>query len=166
MKEKNLLEGKRILIVDDEPDILETLEMLLSGCIVVRASRFEEAKELLESQYFDMAVLDIMGVDGYTLLDICREKKVTAVMLTAHALTPEDTVKSYMKGAAYYVPKDEMANISAFLEEILETQKKGENPWSRWLLRFGSFYEKRFGPDWQNRDKDFWDKFVERYKMW
>ena len=71
----NLLDGKRILIVDDEPDILESLEELLSMCDVVKAASFEEAKETLETQYFDMAVLDIMGVDGYKLLAVANEKK-------------------------------------------------------------------------------------------
>ena len=59
------LEGKRILIVDDEPDVLDTLADLLPMCVVTKASNFEQAKDLLESQYFDMAILDIMGVQGY-----------------------------------------------------------------------------------------------------
>lgn len=166
MTDRQLIEDKRILIVDDEPDILDTLESLLEGCSVVRASSFEEAKKNLESQYFDIAVLDIMGVDGYKLLEIASERGMTAVMLTAHALSPEDTVTSYNKGAAYYIPKDEMADIKTFLNEILEAQEKGESTWSRWLQRFGSFYEKRFGSDWQKKDKDFWDKFVKRYSTW
>ena len=166
MTDRSLIEGKRILIVDDEPDILETLESLLEGCSVVKASSFEEAKDLLENRYFDLAILDIMGVDGYQLLEIAGKRDVTAVMLTAHALSPEDTVKSYNKGAAYYIPKDEMAEIKTYLNDILEAHEKGESSWSRWLKRFGSFYERRFGPDWQERDKDFWEKFVKRYSMW
>jgi CheY-like chemotaxis protein len=163
---KNLLENKSVLIVDDEPDILDTLEEMLPECVVVRASTFEEAKDLLESRYFDLAILDIMGVEGYQLLDIAVKRGVTAVMLTANALSPEDTVKSYEEGAAYYIPKDEMADIGTMLNEILEAQEKGESPWSRWLHRFGSFYERRFGPDWQKKDKDFWEKFVKRYSTW
>jgi len=41
-----------------------------------------------------------MGVDGYKLLEIAVERKVIAVMLTANALSPEDTVKSLKDGAA------------------------------------------------------------------
>ncbi len=166
MTEKPLIEDKRILVVDDESDILDTLEALLTGCSVVRASTFDEAKNLLETQYFDMAILDIMGVDGYKLLDIANQRKVKAVMLTAHALSPEDTAKSYNGGAAFYIPKDEMVNIKVFLNDILEAESEGKNPWSRWLMRFGTFYEKRFGPDWQEKDRAFWDKFRERYKTW
>ncbi|MBW2205977.1 MAG: response regulator, partial [Deltaproteobacteria bacterium] len=98
MSDQTLLDYKRVLIVDDEPDVLETLEQLLPMCDVVRASNFEEAKALLETQYFDMAILDIMGVDGYQLLDIAKQRKVISVMLTAHALSPEDLAKSYKQG--------------------------------------------------------------------
>lgn len=41
--EDGFLHGKRILIVDDEPDVLETLEASLSMCDVVKATTFEEA---------------------------------------------------------------------------------------------------------------------------
>ncbi|MBW1774664.1 MAG: response regulator, partial [Deltaproteobacteria bacterium] len=87
MTNENLLEGKRVLIVDDEPDVLETLVDLLPMCDVVKASTFDEAKNLLETQYFDMAILDIMGVQGYELLKISNEKRVIGVMLTANAMT-------------------------------------------------------------------------------
>ena len=100
--DKTLLDGKRILIVDDEPDVLATLEDLLSVCDVVKASNFLEAKNLLTTQYFDMAILDIMGVDGYKLLEIANKQKVIAVMLTAHAPSPAimPTAKAsmHMKG--------------------------------------------------------------------
>jgi nucleotide-binding universal stress UspA family protein/CheY-like chemotaxis protein len=142
---KGLLEGKRILIVDDEPDVLETLAELLEMCDVTEASSFEEAKKLLETQAFDMAVLDIMGVDGYMLLEIANDKKVIAVMLTAHALSPEHTVKSFEEGAASYVPKDKMVHIATYLNDILEAQEKGKHFWWRWFERFGEYYERTFG---------------------
>ena len=159
MTSKSLLEGKKILIVDDEPDVLETLEELLSMCEVTKASRFEQAKELLEIEYFDMAILDIMGVEGFDLLEIARERDVIAVMLTAHALSPENIVRSYKEGAASYLPKEEMANIATFLEEVLEAKEKGKHFWWRWLDRWGAYYDKKFGPDWREKEKEFWEKF-------
>lgn len=158
MKTK-LLDGKRVLIVDDEPDVLETLDQLLSMCEVKKASTFEGAKELLEKEGFDIAVLDIMGVDGYKLLELSQEKDVIAVMLTAHALSPANVVKSFKGGAASYLPKDEMSHIAEFLEEVLEAKEKGKHFWWRWLDRWGSYYEKKFGADWQEDDKEFWEKF-------
>jgi nucleotide-binding universal stress UspA family protein len=156
---KSLLDGKKILIVDDEPDILESLAELLPMCDVVTTTSFEKAKELLETQAFDLAILDIMGVDGYGLLKIANEKKVTAVMLTSHALSPGNVVESYEKGAASYVPKDEMSNITTYLNDVLEAKEKGVNLWGRWLDRLGSFFTRRFGPDWQDEHRSFWERF-------
>ena len=157
---ESMLEGKKILIVDDEPDILDTLEELLSMCEVVKASSFQEAKKYLETQPFDFTILDIMGVDGYALLDIAREKEITAVMLTAHALSPQDTVKSFRGGAASYVPKDKIVDLPAILADILEAKKKGKSVWWRWLERMEAYYQKKFGPDWKKGDKEFWDRFT------
>ena len=159
MADKKRLEGKRILIVDDEPDVLETLEEFLTMCHVTAAGTFAAAKELLETQHFDMAILDIMGVDGYELLKIANERKVTAVMLTAHALSTGNIKKSYKEGAAYYVPKDEIANITEHLEDVLEAIEQGKSTWWRWYGKLAVFCELKFGPDWQIEDKEFWEKF-------
>jgi len=156
--ERHLLDYKRVLIVDDEPDILEVLEGLLPMCDVVRSTTFQEAKQLLETQYFDLAILDIMGVDGYGLLEIANSRKVIAVMLTAHALTPESIVRSYKEGAAYFVPKDEITKIVTFLEDILEAIEKGKPTWSRWFTRLGGFLDRKFGLKWQEDDKEFWER--------
>ena len=159
MSEYKCLEGKRLLIVDDEPDVLDALEEVLSLCHVTKASSFEEAEALLQDQYYDLVILDIMGVRGFDLLKIATEKELTAVMLTAHALTPENLVKSYQEGAASYFPKEQMSDIESFLNDILQAREKGKNPWIRWYDRMGSFFEKRFGPDWKKNDKEFWEKF-------
>jgi CheY-like chemotaxis protein len=156
---KSQLYGKKILIVDDEPDVLDTLEELLFMCPVVRAGTFEEAKQLLEQDVFDLVILDIMGVNGYELLDLVKRKKVPAVMLTANALSVKDTVKSFKQGAAFYVPKEEMGNIVTYLSDILEAQQKGGGLMDRWLERMDSYYEKRFGKDWKEDDSEFWKKF-------
>jgi len=112
MSDSNLLDGKKILVVDDEPDILDVLEELLSMCDVVKASTFDQAKGFLESQNFDIAILDIMGVDGYGLLHIAKQRKVTAVMLTAHAFSPDNLVKSIKEGAVSYLPNPTLRNTT------------------------------------------------------
>jgi len=156
MSTENCLRGKRILVVDDEPDILEALEELLSECKIEKASSFDEAWELLGNKYYDLAVLDIMGVDGFKLLSLANERKISAVMLTAHALSVEDAKKSFKEGAAYYIPKDEMANIEIILRDVLEAKERKKNSLESWLDRFDSFFENKFGPDWKKGDKEFW----------
>jgi DNA-binding response OmpR family regulator len=163
MTKENLLEGKRVLIVDDEPDVLETLQALLSMCHIIKAAGFEAASRILQQEDIDITILDIMGVDGYGLLDLANKRKIPAIMLTAHALSPEETVKSYKSGAAYYVPKDKMGDIVLYLHDVLEARKKGQSTWGRWLGRFSIYYEKVFGPDWKDHDKEFWKKFLKHY---
>lgn len=161
MTENDLLAGKKILIVDDEPDILATLEEFLTMCDVVKATTFDKAKNLLETQDFDLAILDIMGVKGYDLLEVANKKGVIAVMLTAHALTPNNIVKSYKEGAAYFVPKEEMARITLFLNDVLNAKEKGKSTWLNWLVRLTeAYWTKKFGPDWKSKDKEFWEDFL------
>ena len=157
-KKEDLLKGKKILIVDDEPDVLDTLEDLLSDCDVKKARTFEEAKRQLETQLFDMTVLDIMGVNGYELLEIAVKKKVTAVMLTAHALSPEDTMKSFRGGAAYYVPKDKIAEMPEILANILDLKSQGKNTWMPFVGWAEAYYSAKFGPKWEKSKKELQEK--------
>jgi len=165
MSDTSLLDGKRVLVVDDEPDILEVLEELLEMCDVVTASTFEKAKELLESSDFDIAILDIMGVDGYGLLDIANKKEIPAVMLTAHAFTADNLVRTIREGAYSYIPKEELSNINVYLIDALRAREKGENPWSAWQDRLpSSYFERRWGSAWKDVDKEFWNQFKESIK--
>ena len=161
METEKLLRGKRVLIVDDEPDILDSLTELLSVCMVDRASTFEEAKELLESYSYDIVVLDIMGVKGFELLQISKEKGFPALMLTAHALNEETLKKSAEEGASYYVPKDEIGKIDVFVADVIEAVEKKRNPWVKWFDRLGPFFYERMnfrGPNWREDHKKFWDE--------
>jgi len=160
MTETTLLQGKKVLVVDDEPDVLDVLQELLDMCQVTRASTFEEARDLLEKERFDLAILDIMGVDGYKLLNIAKRRNITAVMLTANALSPDNLVKSIEGGADSYLPKEEMSRIATFLIDILKSQSKGESPWESWRRQMTSgYFDRKWGPHWKARNKAFWEKF-------
>jgi len=160
MEPKKLLRGKRVLIVDDEADILDFLTEILEVCKVDRASTFEEAKEMLENNYYDAAVLDIMGVRGYELLDIAKKKNIPTLMLTAHALSKENLKKSFEKGADFYVPKDEMSKVDIYLADILEAREKKKNVWVKWYERLSGFCDRRFGPNWRDDNPDFWKNLL------
>ena len=160
MDPKKNLRGKRVLIVDDEQDILQTLIELLDMCKIDTASSFEQAKALLENNYYDMAVLDIMGVKGYELLDIAKLRDIPALMLTAHALSKEDLKKSIQKGASFYAPKDEINRIEVFLADVLEAKEKKKNVWAKWYERLSGFCDKRFGSNWRDQDTEFWDSIM------
>lgn len=151
------IEGKRVLVVDDEKDILETLLELLSMCRLDAASTFEQAKELLDSKYYDVAVLDIMGVRGYELLEIAKKRGRPSLILTAHALSERHLLESAKKGAAYYVPKDKINDIGMFIADVLEAREKNKNAWMRWFDRLGDFFDKKFGgTEWREKEEEFW----------
>lgn len=151
MSEKSRLDGKRILVVDDEPDILDTVADLLPMCHVTKAQDFVTAKEFLEREVFDIVILDIMGVRGYDLLEIATARKVTAAMLTAKAMSPENVIKSQKGGAAFFIPKEKVSDITVYLNDIFEAQEKGQSTWTRWLNRMADYFEEKFGPDWQKK---------------
>ena len=160
MADEKLLDGKRVLAVDDEQDVLDTLVDLLPMCDMVTAPSFEAAKELLESQQFDLVILDIMGVDGYGLLEIASRKNIPAVMLTAHAWSPDNLVRSIKEGAVSYLPKEELANIADYLHDVLTAQKEGRDPWVSWHERLpASYFERRWGAAWKDTDRQFWQIF-------
>lgn len=166
MKTRKLLKGKRVLIVDDEPDILDLLTELLSPCMIDRASTFEGARELLETEDYDVVVLDIMGVKGFELLDIARQKNTPALMLTAHALDKESLKKSAEEGASYYVPKEEISRIDVFVADVIEARENNKNPWVRWYERLCGFFDNnmRFsGPNWREQHKEFWDEKLKSF---
>ena len=159
MDPNKVILGKRVLIVDDERDILETLTDLLRVCRVDPASSFEEAKDLLDQHDYDLAVLDIMGVKGFELLDIANRRNIPALMLTAHSLNAESLRKSVKEGAAYFVPKQEIAEIATYAADVLEAKERNKNPWARWFKRLGSFFDVMFtGPNWREQEKEFLDK--------
>ena len=159
MDPRKMILGKKVLIVDDEKDILNVLTELLELCKIDTASTFEEAKDFLDRYDYDIVVLDIMGVKGFDLLEIAKQKGIPALMLTAHALTEDSLKKSAQQGAAYFVPKDEIAQIATFVADVLEAREKNKNPWVRWFERLSGTFDIIFtGPNWREREKEFWDK--------
>jgi len=161
----DILEGNSILLVDDEPDVLTTLSESLNQCDIETASTFESAKKLLESKRYDAAVLDIMGVRGFDLLEIATRKKIPALMLTAHGLSPENLSESIKRGAKSYVPKRKINDIDIFLKEMFFLQEKGIEKSGNWFTRLSSFFDKQFDHGWKNKDRKFWSEFERTYQV-
>jgi signal transduction histidine kinase/CheY-like chemotaxis protein len=167
-KEKQMkpspLEGKKVLVVDDEPDVLtivqEELQDTCKACRLDQASTYEEGLKKLATEPYDLVILDIMGVRGFDLLAAATQKKIPAVMLTAHALSPESLKRSIQMGAKGYVPKDALGGIVPFLEDALT---QGDLPaWRRALERLKDSFNLRFGVDWQKSEAEFWKELQER----
>ncbi len=100
--------GKRILIVDDEPHILRTLEDLLvaEGYIIYKASDGKRGLEQAESMLPDLIVLDVMmpKMDGFEVLK--RLKKSSKTMdIPIIMLTVKSTTQDVEQGIRLYAEK-------------------------------------------------------------
>ena len=150
MNDTKILAGKKLLIVDDEPDVLETLKELLDMCDIDTASNFEAAEKLLNQNKYDIAVLDIMGVNGYDLLEIANQNGIPALMLTAHALSSDNFARSILAGAKAYIPKEKMSDIAIYLADLLKVQEGTQKPFG-WFRRLRAYFDTQFGRDWLER---------------
>jgi len=153
------LNHTRILAVDDEPDVLETLKEQLEeydGLVLDTATDYQTAYHLIRSWTYDLVILDIMGVRGFDLLNASVSLGFPTVMLTAHALNPEALKKSIEMGARAYVPKEKLGEIAPFLEDVLTLSHKPG--WQRLFKRLGAFFDSAFGSEWQKDQKSFWQE--------
>jgi CheY-like chemotaxis protein len=161
---KSILNGKRILAVDDEPDILKILEEEIletcPECKLDNATAFETAVKMLESTNYDVIILDIMGVRGFDLLDLAVKKKFRAVMLTGHALSPEALKKSVELGARAYLPKEKLGEIVPFLEDVLKYDYLPG--WGRMMKTLDEYFNSRWGKAWEKSEEKFWKEFDEK----
>ena len=100
----------KILMVDDDPSLVKMISFLLKdeGYDVVSAGTGQEALQLLQQQWVDMVILDIMlprNMDGFEICRRVREtNRVPIIMLSARGST-EDRVKGLLEGADDYLPK-------------------------------------------------------------
>jgi CheY-like chemotaxis protein len=153
MTSESLLKDKMVLVVDDEPDILEIVGEVLSMCLVHKAGDYDTALQYLLSYNYDVVILDIMGVNGFELLKKSVLRGFPTVMLTAHALSPASLKKSIKLGAVSFLPKEKMPELPSYLEEVI--LRKGQSVWRRLFDELGDFFNKRFGLGWKERDKFF-----------
>jgi CheY-like chemotaxis protein len=159
------LAGKSILAVDDEADILETIEDILEEANVDTARDYESASEKIKKQTYDLVILDIMGVNGLQLLEESVARRFPTVMLTAHAVNPEALMSSIRKGAISYLPKESLSDLDELLNDLLGAYERGEAPWKLLFKKLGAYFDERFGADWKDSDKAFWSDFDQTYEI-
>jgi CheY-like chemotaxis protein len=159
---KSILDGKSILAVDDEPDVLKILEEeilpICPNCKLDKATAYEAAAKMLGSTDYDVVILDIMGVRGFDLLDLAVKKKLRVAMLTAHALSPEALKKSIELGARAYLPKEKLGGIIPFLEDVLTYEYAPG--WKRLYDKLKVFYDRKFESDWEKKTGLNWQEWT------
>jgi DNA-binding NtrC family response regulator len=148
---ESILDGKKILAVDDEPDVLGLLEDEIleaaPNCKYEKATTYDVANDKLKSNTYDVVILDIMGVRGFDLLNLAASRNFKVVMLTAHAVIPEALKQSFERKAHAYIPKEKLGEIVPFLEDIF---RYGYIPgWKRLLEKLKGFFDSKFTPGWE-----------------
>lgn len=120
----------KILIAEDEEPIANLIKMNLrrAGYDCVWAAEGERAADLMDSERFDLVLMDIMlpGIDGYELLEYARTLELPVIFLTALGST-EDKVKGLKMGADDYLTKPfEIVELLARVEAVLRRYHKAE----------------------------------------
>ena len=116
---------RRVLIVDDELGVRESLRMALKGTYEVTASgSAPEALEVLAASPADVVLLDIVmpGVDGMQLLEELRSRfpNLPIIMLTA-TRTVKTAVQAMKLGAFHYITKPfDVEDLRAHLDKATE----------------------------------------------
>lgn len=125
--QENLEKTRTILVIDDEPDMLQLLERILTaeGYRVILAADGVYGLSLLRDTRPDLILLDIMmpGPDGFTTLDSIRKFSDTPVIMVTAKRDLESLQKSMALGADDYIkkpfrPAELVARIHAKLRRV------------------------------------------------
>ena len=125
-----MADGARVLVVDDERQILRALKVILreAGYDVIEAATMEEALDRAAVRPPDAAIVDLMLPDG-SGIELCRRLRewTTMPILVLSAVGEEDAkVEALEAGADDYVtkpfgPRELVARLGAALRRAVET---------------------------------------------
>ena len=101
--------AERILIVDDEREIADLVALYLEneGFSVSRSYNGNQAQKLIDTEAFDLAILDVMlpDVNGFTLCRYIREKYNYPIIMLTAKVEATDKISGLSLGADDYITK-------------------------------------------------------------
>ncbi len=157
----SILNGKIILAVDDEPDVLTVLEEEIleaaPKCKYEKATTYEVAADKLRSNTYDVIILDIMGVRGFDLLELAVSRNFRVAMLTAHSLSPEALKRAFDMKARAYLPKQKLGQIVPFLEDLFKYEYLPG--WKHLYEKLKGFFDSKFESDWEKKTGLNWKEW-------
>ena len=126
------MEQKRILVVDDDLNVLKSLRVVLQleGYHVDSAETAAEALEKYETNFYNLALLDIRlpDMEGTELLTRMHRDKpqMMKIMITGYP-SQENAVKALNRGADAYILKPvEAEDLAKVAKEKLREQEEAE----------------------------------------
>jgi DNA-binding NarL/FixJ family response regulator len=142
MKDTGILEQKRLMLVDDDPNLIVLVKDYLEfrGYDVLTAENGRQALELLQKTIPDLIICDVMmpEMDGYTLVEHIREDPrtewVPVLFLSAKGQS-QDKVKGLTTGADVYMvkpfePEELVAQVESSLKQasrLIKHQSQNDN---------------------------------------
>lgn len=142
----------RVLVADDEPQMLATLSRLLAGAgyQVHTARNGTEAVRSLEASPYDLVLLDLMmpGLTGHEVMDRIQEKKIDTLIIVVSGDTSIESAISAIRRGAYdfvrkpYEPDEMLKRVhNALASRRLEVENRGmakrlrrSEQWHRYLV--------------------------------
>lgn len=125
------MKAEKILIVEDEPTIsdLINLNLKMVNYETIQVYNGRSALELIETEQFDLILLDVMlpEIDGFSIIDKIKHKDIPVIFLSAKS-SITDKVKGLKMGADDYIGKPfESIELLARVETVLRRYSKKNN---------------------------------------
>ncbi|WP_250124784.1 response regulator transcription factor [Chroococcidiopsis sp. CCMEE 29] len=139
MKETSIRDHKRLLLIDDDPNLILLVKDYLEfrGYEVITAENGREALEVLEHDIPDMIICDVMmpEMDGYTFVNQVRQDERTSwipVLFLSAKGQSQDRVKGLNIGADVYMvkpfePEELVAQVEASLKQAYRQRQQPGN---------------------------------------
>ena len=136
MKEPSTKEHKRLLLIDDEPDLILLVKDYLEfrGYEVITAENGREALEVLEQEIPDMIICDVMmpEMDGYAFVNQVRQDERTSwipILFLSAKGQSQDKIKGLNIGADVYMvkpfePEELVAQVEASLKQAFRQRQQ------------------------------------------
>ena len=160
--------GKRILAVDDDPDLLEVLEEEIVAVYpdfkVEKAHRFWQAVEKMTCITYDAVILDMTSGYGFKLLELAQSRHLPVGLLTTYPILPEHPRLPTQMAARAFLSKERLGDAAPFLEKIMDGKSKYVFLLKRWLRRFVGILRRKHlksGTEAEGREEYFfWNRYV------
>lgn len=136
MKETSVRDRKRLLLIDDDPNLILLVKDYLEfrGYEVITAENGREALEVLDKDIPDMIICDVMmpEMDGYAFVDNIRQNERTSwipVLFLSAKGQSQDRVKGLNIGADVYMvkpfePEELVAQVEASLKQAYRQRQQ------------------------------------------
>jgi DNA-binding NarL/FixJ family response regulator len=136
MKETSARETKRLLLIDDDPNLILLVKDYLEfrGYEVITAENGREALEVLEQELPDMVICDVMmpEMDGYAFVNQVRQDERTSwipILFLSAKGQSQDRVKGLNIGADVYMvkpfePEELVAQVEASLKQAFRQRQQ------------------------------------------